>query len=72
MMAPAFTAAAAQLEPHFRLGKLNTENEPAIGSKFGIRSIPTLVIFRGGRELARQSGAMTNPAQIVAWVRSQR
>jgi thioredoxin 2 len=71
MMAPAFEAAAAQLEPRFRLAKLNTENEPAIGAQFNVRSIPTLILFRGGREIGRQPGAITNPAQIVAWARSQ-
>lgn len=67
-MAPAFEAAAAQLEPHVRLGKLDTEAEPAIASRFAIRSIPTLILFSGGRELARQSGAMPAHA-IIEWVR---
>ncbi len=71
MMAPAFEAAAAQLEPEFRLAKLNTEAEPAIGAQFSVRSIPTLILFKGGREIARQPGAMTNPAQIAAWARAQ-
>ncbi|HHW62649.1 MAG TPA: thioredoxin TrxC [Rhodocyclaceae bacterium] len=71
MMAPAFEQAAAQLEPEFRLAKLDTEANPAIATRFGIRSIPTLVLFRGGREVARQAGAMGAP-DIVRWVRSQR
>lgn len=67
-MAPAFAAAAAQLEPHVRLGKLDTEAEQAIAGRYGIRSIPTLILFSGGREVARQSGAM--PAgSIVSWTR---
>lgn len=70
MMAPGFEAAAAQLEPQYRLAKLNTENEPAIAAQFDIRSIPTLIVFRNGREVARQPGAIVNPAQIAAWVRS--
>ncbi|MBV9009781.1 MAG: thioredoxin TrxC [Verrucomicrobia bacterium] len=70
MMTPAFEAAAAQLEPEFRLAKLNTESEPAIGTQFNVRSIPTLILFRGGSEIARQPGAMTNPAQIAAWARA--
>jgi thioredoxin 2 len=70
MMAPAFEAAAAQLEPEFRLAKLNTESEPTIGAQYNVRSIPTLIIFKAGSELARQPGAMTNPAQIAAWIRS--
>ena len=70
MMAPAFHAAAARLEPHVRLAKLNTEAEPAIAGRYGILSIPTLILFAGGRELARQSGAFTNPDHIVRWVES--
>lgn len=69
-MAPAFEQAAGQLEPQARLAKLNTEAESTIGGQFGIRSIPTLVIFRQGREVARQSGAM-GAAAIVQWVRAQ-
>ena len=69
-MAPAFSAAAAQLEPHFRLAKLDTESAPEIAGRFGIRSIPTLILFRHGREIARQSGALDS-ASIVRWVRSQ-
>jgi thioredoxin 2 len=71
MMAPAFAAAAVQLEPEFRLAKLNTEAEPAIGAQFNVRSIPTLILFKAGREIARQPGALTNPAQIAAWTRAQ-
>ena len=68
-MAPAFAQAAAQLEPHLRLAKLNTESEPALATRFGIRSIPTLVIFQGGREIARQSGAM-DAASLTRWIQS--
>ena len=68
-MAPQFEAAAAQLEPKLRLAKVDTEAVPTLGSRFGIRSIPTLVLFRQGRELARQSGAMSS-ADIVRWVRA--
>ena len=66
MMAPAFEQAAAQLEPRLRLAKLNTEAEQAIGAQLGIRSIPTLALFRNGQELARQAGAM-GAADIVRW-----
>ena len=65
-MAPQFEAAVAQLEPRLRLAKVDTEAQPALGGRFGIRSIPTLVLFRQGRELARQSGAM-GAADIVRW-----
>jgi thioredoxin 2 len=70
MMAPQFVQAAAMLEPHLRLAKVNTEEEQALGARHGIRSIPTLALFRGGRELARQAGAM-GAQDIVHWVRSQ-
>lgn len=68
-MAPAFAAAAAQLEPEIRLGKLDTEAEGAIAARFGIQSIPTLVLVRKGREIARKSGAMP-PGAIVSWARA--
>lgn len=67
-MAPAFEAAAKQLEPYARLAKVDTEAQPALGGRFNIRSIPTMVLMQGGRELARQSGAM-GTADIVRWVR---
>ena len=67
-MAPAFTAAARDLEPHMRLGKLDTEAEQAIAGRYGIRSIPTLILIHKGREVARQSGAMPQGA-IVSWAK---
>lgn len=70
-MAPAFEQAAAQLEPQFRLAKVDTEASPALGGRFNIRSIPTLALFAGGREVARQAGAM-GAADIVRWARAQR
>ncbi len=70
MMGPAFAEAATLLEPHVRLAKVNTEAEPQLGAQLNIRSIPTLVLFVGGREKARQSGAM-NSAAIIQWVNSQ-
>jgi thioredoxin 2 len=69
MMAPAFAQAARQLEPHVRLAKLNTEDHQQPAAQYGIRSIPTMILFRGGREIARQSGAM-DAANIVRWVKS--
>jgi thioredoxin 2 len=68
-MAPAFDAAAAQLEPQLRLGKLDTESQPDIAARYGIRSIPTLILMSKGREIARQSGAM-QAGMIVQWARS--
>ena len=70
MMAPSFEKAAAALEPDVRLAKLNTENEQQIAAQFNIRSIPTLVLFKDGKEIARQAGAMMG-AQIEQWVESQ-
>jgi thioredoxin 2 len=70
-MAPAFEQAASQLEPRMRLAKLDTEAEPALGSQFAIRSIPTLVLFHRGREIARQAGAM-GTAGILRWVNMHR
>ena len=69
MMAPHFERAAAALEPDVRLAKLDTEAAPAIAARFGIRSIPTVIAFRDGQEIARQSGAM-DQASLQRWVRS--
>ncbi len=69
-MAPAFADAARQLEPEIRLAKLNTEEEQQLAARFGIRSIPTLILFRQGKEIARQSGAM-DAGSLMRWVRSQ-
>ena len=65
-MAPQFEAAAKILEPRMRLAKVDTEAEQSLASRFAIRSIPTMILFQAGRELARQSGA-TGTAQIVQW-----
>lgn len=70
MMAPQFEQAAALLEPQLRLAKVNTEAEQALAARHGIRSIPTLALFRGGREVARQAGAM-GVQDLVRWVRAQ-
>ena len=67
-MAPAFAAAAKTLEPQLRLAKVDTEGEPALANRFAIRSIPTLILFAGGREIARHSGAI-GLQQIVQWAR---
>lgn len=56
--APTFSQAAAQFEPRARFVKINTENEQQLGAQFNIRSIPTLAIFKGGKEITRMSGAM--------------
>ena len=69
MMAPAFEQAAAQLEPRVRLAKVNTDEAQSLGARLNIRSIPTLALFVGGREVARQAGAM-GAADIVRWTRA--
>ena len=66
-MAPAYAAASSTLDPHFRLAKLNTEEAQAVAASFDIRSIPTLVVFKNGREVARQAGAMSADA-IQKWL----
>jgi thioredoxin 2 len=68
-MAPAFEAAARRLEPGLRFAKLNTEDQPGIAARFNIRSIPTMIVFRGGWEVARHSGAMDVTA-INNWLKS--
>lgn len=65
-MAPAFAEAARLLEPRFRLGKVDTEAYPDLAAPYGIRSIPTLILFRDGQAVSRQSGAM-DARGIVAW-----
>jgi thioredoxin 2 len=69
-MAKHFAAAAKELEPQMRLAKVDTDAEPALGARFAIRSIPTLILFADGGEVARQSGAMGTD-DIVQWARSQ-
>jgi thioredoxin 2 len=70
MMAPAYAQAASRLEPRVRLLKVDTERAQDLSARFAIRSIPTLALFKGGREIARQPGAM-DAGNIVAWVQSK-
>ena len=65
-MAPAFAAAAHKLEPRVVLAKVDTEAVHDVAARYAIRSIPTLILFRGGREVARQPGAMSEGG-IVQW-----
>ena len=69
MMAPAFAAAAAELDPRVRLLKVDTEAEQVLAARYAIRSIPTLILFKSGTEIARQAGAM-DKAGIMRWVAS--
>jgi thioredoxin 2 len=68
MMAPVFVQAAAQLQPQVRLAKVNTEAEQGLAAKYNIRSIPTLALFKGGREVDRLAGAL-DLKQLLAWTR---
>ncbi len=69
-MAPGFEAAAREFEPRLRLAKLNTDEEQALAARYGIQAIPTLILFRGGREVARQSGALMG-SQLRQWISQQ-
>ena len=69
-MAPFYGQAAQQLEPAFRVVKLNTEDAQELAGRYNIRSIPTLALFKGGREVARQPGAM-DAGSIMAWARDK-
>lgn len=71
MMAPAYEQAAARLEPRARLAKLDTEAAPEIAQRFAIRGIPTLIVFKGGREAARQTGALTDVGSLTRWIEAQ-
>lgn len=67
MMAPAFEEAARRMEPGARFAKLDTDQAQDVAARFQVRSIPTLIVFRDGQEVARQSGAM-GAEQLVRWV----
>jgi thioredoxin 2 len=69
-MAPAYEQAAKQLEPEFRVVKVNTEEARDVAATYNIRSIPTLALFKNGQEIARQPGAV-DAGRIVAWAKAQ-
>jgi thioredoxin 2 len=70
MMAPHFKSVAAQMEPRLRFAKLNTEQAQRTAAHYNIRSIPTVAVFRNGREIARQAGAMDG-RMLRQWIESQ-
>ncbi len=70
MMGPHFKTVAAQMEPAARFVKLNTEQAQRTAAQYGIRSIPTVAIFKNGREVARQAGAM-DARTLTSWIQSQ-
>jgi thioredoxin 2 len=69
MMAPAF-AQAARERPRMQFVKIDTEASPEVSAQYGIRGIPTLILFAGGGERARISGAM-GAAQLLGWIDQQ-
>jgi thioredoxin 2 len=66
-MAPAFEAAGRELDGRARFAKVNTDEAPLLARRFGVRSIPTLVLFRDGREVKRASGLM-DARSLARWV----
>lgn len=68
IFAPTFAQAATQLQGRCRLAKLDSEANPQLSAQLGIRSIPSLILFKDGQEIARQSGALPLP-QLLAWLR---
>ncbi len=66
-MAPAFEQTAARFEPSARFAKLNTDEAQAIAARYAIRSIPTMIVFKGGQEVARQAGALDSRS-LGDWV----
>jgi len=69
-MAPVFEAAATEFEPRLRFGKVDTEAEQEIAGRYRIQAIPTLVLFKGGKEIARRSGALSG-ADLRRWIDQQ-
>ena len=67
MMAPAYEKVSQDMQGRARFVKVNTEDEQGLAAKYNIRSIPTLAVFAGGREIARQPGAMSAP-DLARWV----
>jgi thioredoxin 2 len=68
-MAPHFETAARELGSKIRFAKLNTQDEPSPANRFNIRGIPTMIVFRGGKEIARQAGAMDS-GRLTRWLGS--
>ncbi|MDY0251068.1 MAG: thioredoxin TrxC [Pseudomonas sp.] len=68
--APTFSQAALQLSTQCRFGKLDSEAHPALSGELGVRSIPSLILFRNGKEVARQSGALPL-TQLLSWLKQQ-
>lgn len=67
-MAPAFERAAGEMEPQVRFLKVDTDAEQGLAAQYNIRSIPTLLLFRGGKVVAQRAGA-SDAASLQAWIR---
>jgi thioredoxin 2 len=70
MMAPAFEAAACEMRTRARFARVDAEQAPAIASRYRVRSIPTMILFRDGREVNRTSGAV-DTGVLLRWVQSE-
>ena len=70
MMAPVLDRLAGEWSQRLQVGKVNSDEAPALSARFGIRSIPTLILFRNGAEIARQSGA-TDYTTLTRWLESK-
>ncbi len=68
-MAPAFEAAATELASRVRFAKVNTDEAQSLAQRYGIRGIPTLIVFKAGREAARVSGVL-DKRSLVQWIES--
>ena len=68
MMAPVFNQAAQQLQPQVQVAKVNTETEQSLAMQYQVRSIPTIAIFKAGKEIARTAGAM-DITNLVSWIK---
>ncbi len=66
-MDPGFASVARQVEPKLRLGKVDTEREQSLSARFGIQSIPSLILIHKGEEIARTTGAMPEAA-LIQWI----
>lgn len=71
VMSPQFAAAAAKAEPGMRFLKLNSDEAPELSTRLAIRGIPTMLLFEGGKEVARVSGAMSSN-DILKWAQGAR
>jgi len=67
MVAPAVEAIAAEMAGRLRVAKINVDDNPAVSARFGVQSIPTLLLIQGGREINRLVGAQPK-SEIARWL----